>query len=37
MDTLLREYTCQSFHIPLFLFVTSVRTTATEWKLNCSK
>jgi len=21
----------------LFLFVTRIRTTATEWKLNCSK
>ena len=25
------------FYAYLFLFVTSVKTTATEWKLNCSK
>jgi len=25
------------FYVYLFLFVTSVRSTATEWKLNCSK
>jgi len=25
------------FSLYLFLFVTSVRTTATEWKLSCSK
>ena len=25
------------FYIYLFLIVTSVRTTATNWKLNCSK
>jgi hypothetical protein len=25
------------FYVYLFLFVTSVRTTATYWKLNCSK
>jgi hypothetical protein len=24
-------------YVYLFLFVTTVRTTATEWKLNCSK
>ena len=24
-------------YVYLFLFVTSVRTTATEWQLNCSK
>ena len=27
----------KSLSLYLFLFVTSVRTTATEWKLNCSK
>ena len=25
------------FYVYLILFVTSVRTTATEWKLNCSR
>jgi hypothetical protein len=25
------------FYVYLLLFVTSVRTTATEWELNCSK
>jgi len=24
-------------YVYVFLFVTSVRTTVTEWKINCSK
>ena len=28
---------CCFFYVYLFLYVTSVRTTAIEWKFNCSK